>query len=175
MVGHMRIKHSCSQPMRSLLMKQSLRGLAVQLARLSYSTLKNQIVPAVMSQQPHCPSLSSVENKPTTITYEEFERVNLRSGTIVQAEAFPKAKKPAFKVWADFGPEIGVLRTSAQITVHYTPDSLIGKQIVGCVNLGERNIAGFTSQFLLVGFADENGPIRLMTVDGKVPNGQKLH
>lgn len=101
--------------------------------------------------------------------------MNLRSGTVVKAEAFPKAKKPALKVWADFGPEIGVLQTSAQVTVHYTPDSLIGKQIVGCVNLGEKNIAGFVSQFLLVGFSDESGAIRLTTVDSKVPNGQKMH
>ena len=111
----------------------------------------------------------------TTITYDEFERVDLRSGTIVKTEEFPRAKKPAFKVWADFGPEIGILQTSAQVTVHYTLDSLIGKQIVGCVNLGEKNIAGFTSQFLLVGFADENGAISLITAHPKVPNGQKLH
>ena len=111
----------------------------------------------------------------TTITYDEFERVDLRSGTIVKTEEFPRAKKPAFKVWADFGPEIGILQTSAQVTVHYTLDSLIGKQIVGCINLGEKNIAGFTSQFLLVGFADENGAISLITAYSKVPNGQKLH
>lgn len=111
----------------------------------------------------------------TTITYEEFERVNLRSGTIVRAEAFPKAKKPAYKVWADFGDEIGVLQTSAQITQHYTPESLIGKQIVGCINLGEKNIAGFQSQFLLVGFSDQDGAIALITTDPNVPNGMKLH
>lgn len=110
----------------------------------------------------------------TPITYEEFERVELRSGTIVQVEEFPRAKKPAFKVWVDFGSEVGVLQTSAQVTVHYTPDSLMGRQVVGCINLGERNIAGFTSQFLLVGFADENGAICLLTADPKVPNGQKL-
>lgn len=109
------------------------------------------------------------------ISYEEFERVDLRSGTIVKAEEFPRARKPAFKVWADFGPEIGVLQTSAQVTVHYNPDSLVGRQIVGCVNLGEKNIAGFKSQFLLVGFSDEQGAICLLTADPKVPNGQKMH
>lgn len=109
------------------------------------------------------------------ITYEEFEQVELRSGTIIKAESFPKAKKPAFKIWADFGNEIGVLQTSAQVTVHYTPESLIGRLIIGCVNLGEKNIAGFLSQFLLVGFSDETGAICLATVDPKVPNGQKLH
>lgn len=109
------------------------------------------------------------------ITYEEFERVDLRSGTIVKVELFPKAKKPAYKVWADFGREIGVLQTSAQITSNYTTESLIGKSIVGCVNLGEKNIAGFVSQFLLVGFSDEKEAICLATVDPKVPNGKKLH
>ncbi len=93
------------------------------------------------------------------ITYEEFEQVALRSGTITKVEEFPRAKKPAFKVWADFGKEIGILQTSAQITKHYTPEILIGKSIVGCVNLGEKNIAGFLSQFLLVGFPDNNNDI----------------
>ena len=111
----------------------------------------------------------------TIITYEEFERVNLRSGTIIKVEEFSRAKKPAFKVWADFGPEIGILQTSAQVTVHYTPETLVGRQIVGCVNLGEKNIAGFMSQFLLVGFADAEGGICLITVDPTVPNGQKMH
>jgi tRNA-binding protein len=110
-----------------------------------------------------------------TITYDEFEKVDLRSGTIVKVEEFPRAKKSAFKVWADFGGDIGILQTSAQVTVHYNLESLIGRQIVGCVNLGEKNIAGFPSQFLLVGFADEIGAIYLVTVDPKVPNGQKMH
>jgi tRNA-binding protein len=109
------------------------------------------------------------------ISYEEFEQVELRSGTIIKAEPFPKAKKAAFKIWADFGNEIGVLQTSAQVTVHYTPETLIGRSIIGCVNLGEKNIAGFLSQFLLVGFSDATGAICLVTVDPKVPNGQKLH
>ena len=109
------------------------------------------------------------------ITYEEFEKVDLRSGTIIKAEKFTRAKKPAYKIWADFGEKIGVLQTSAQVTAHYTPDSLVGRSIVGCVNLGEKNIAGFTSQFLLVGFSDNSGAICLITVDPNVPNGQKLH
>lgn len=110
-----------------------------------------------------------------TISYDEFTNVDLRSGTIVKAEVFPKAKKPAYKIWADFGDQIGILQTSAQVTHHYTPESLIGKSVVGCVNLGEKNIAGFISQFLLVGFSDHNGNVCLITVDPKVPNGQKLH
>ncbi len=110
-----------------------------------------------------------------TITYEEFESVELRSGTIIKVEEFPRAKKPAYKVWADFGAEIGVLQTSAQITAHYTPADLMGRGIVGCVNLGEKNIAGFLSQFLLVGFSDAAGAICLINSDPKVPNGKKLH
>src|SRR3990172_13049914 len=114
-----------------------------------------------------------MEQKMATITYDEFERVNLRSGTIIKAEEFPRAKKPAYKIWADFGTDIGILQTSAQVTAHYTPESLVGRSIVGCVNLGEKNIAGFVSQFLLVGFPDENSDICLITVDPKVPNGKK--
>jgi tRNA-binding protein len=109
------------------------------------------------------------------ITYEEFEKVDLRSGTVVKVEEFPKAKKPAYKVWVDFGPEIGIKQTSAQVTVHYTPESLLGRSVVGCVNLGTKNIAGFVSEFLLVGFSDVEGAIALVTVDRKVTNGQKLH
>lgn len=110
-----------------------------------------------------------------SISWEDFEQVDLRSGTIIKAETFSRAKKPAYKIWADFGPELGVLQTSAQVTKHYTPESLIGRSIVGCVNLGERNIAGFISQFLLVGFSDDNSDICLLTVDPAVPNGKKLH
>ena len=108
------------------------------------------------------------------ISYEEFEKVDLRSGTVVKVEPFPRAKKPAFKIWVDFGSEIGVKQTSAQVTIHYTLESLVGRQVVGCVNLGDKNIAGFTSEFLLVGFPDNNDAICLLTVDHKVPNGKKM-
>src|SRR6185369_11439486 len=90
------------------------------------------------------------------ISYDDFEKVELRSGTVIKAEPFERAKKPAYKVWVDFGAEIGVKQTSAQVTVHYTPESLIGRSVIGCVNLGTKNIAGFSSEFLLVGFPDEN-------------------
>lgn len=109
-----------------------------------------------------------------TISYEEFENVDLRSGTVIKVEPFPRAKKPAYKVWVDFGSEIGIRQVSAQVTVHYTVESLIGRQVVGCVNLGEKNIAGFTSEFLLVGFPDNDGAIHLVAVDPAVPNGKKM-
>lgn len=109
-----------------------------------------------------------------TISYEEFEAVDFRSGTIIKAEEFPKARKPAYKVWVDFGAEIGIKQTSAQITINYTLESLIGKKIVGCINLGTKNIAGFESQFLLVGFADSDNAVSLVNVDTQVPNGRKL-
>jgi tRNA-binding protein len=108
------------------------------------------------------------------IRYEEFAQVELRSGTIVKVEPFARARKPAYKVWVDFGPEIGLKQTSAQVTVHYTPETLIGRLVVGCVNLEPKNIAGFISEFLLVGFADENGAVCLATATPFVPNGQKL-
>jgi tRNA-binding protein len=117
----------------------------------------------------------SEKGKTMSISYEDFERVDLRSGKIIKAEAFQKAKKPAYKVWVDFGPQIGVKQTSAQITHHYTLESLIGKSVIGCVNLGQKNIAGFISEFLLVGFPDEQGQTCLATVDQHVPTGQKLH
>ena len=78
-------------------------------------------------------------------------------------------------MWVDFGPEIGVLQTSAQVTVHYTPEIFLGRQIVGCVNVGEKNIAGFTSQFLRVDFSDENDAVCLVTVSPEFQNGQKMH
>lgn len=108
------------------------------------------------------------------IPYTAFEAVELRVGTVVQAEAFPKVRKPAYKLWVDFGPEIGMRQTSAQITVYYTPENLIGKQIVGCLNLGDKNIGGFISNFLCTGFPDENGAIVLISPDQKIPNGGKL-
>ena len=109
-----------------------------------------------------------------TIPYDQFAAVELRVGTVTRAEVFPEARKPAYKVWADFGPEFGVRQTSVQITVHYTPEALIGRQIVGCLNLGSRNIGGFTSEFLCTGFPDTAGAVVLVGPDKPVPNGAKL-
>jgi tRNA-binding protein len=107
------------------------------------------------------------------ISYEDFSKIDIRSGTIVKTEVFQRARTPAYKVWADFGSEIGVLQTSAQVTVHYTPESLIGRQILGVVNLGAKNIAGFESQFLMVGCEDRGG-VCLATLAPQVGNGKKL-
>ncbi len=108
------------------------------------------------------------------IDFEQFTAVELRAGTIVRAEHFPEARKPACKIWVDFGAELGVRQSSAQIAVHYTPETLVGRQIVGCLNLGDRKIAGFVSQFLCTGLPDENGAVVLISPDRPVPNGAKL-
>jgi len=109
------------------------------------------------------------------ITYPDFEKVEIRSGTITKAEAFPKARNPAYKVWVNFGDAIGIKQTSAQITINYNLESLIGLQVMGVLNLGPKNIAGFESQFLLLGFDDSKGAISLATTNQTVPNGKKLH
>lgn len=110
----------------------------------------------------------------STIDYEDFACVDLRSGIVIKAELFPRAKNPSYKVWVDFGSEIGIKQTSAQITKHYKLEELIGKLVIGCVNLNPRNIAGFSSEFLLVGFSDDQGAVCLATADPKVPAGKKL-
>ena len=109
-----------------------------------------------------------------TITWTDFEKVALHVGTIIQIEDFPEAKKPAYKIWVDFGEKIGVKKTSAQVTFHYTKQDLLGKQIVGVINFEPKQIASFISEFLLTGFADENGHIIITAVDKPTPNGSKL-
>ncbi len=108
-----------------------------------------------------------------TITWNDFEKVELRVGTIVEVVDFPQALKPAYKIKGDFGP-FGIKWTSAQITKYYTKETLIDRQILGVINFPVKQIANFISEFLLTGFADDNGDIVLAAVEKVVPNGCKL-
>ena len=105
-----------------------------------------------------------------TITHDDFAKVDIRVGRITRAEPFPEARKPAYKITVDFGPVVGTLRTSAQVT-NYDRTHLLGRKVVGAINLGVRRIAGFESQFLLLGALGPDGTVNLLAPDGDPPNG----
>lgn len=110
-----------------------------------------------------------------TASYDDFLRLDIRVGRIERAERFPEARKPAYKLWIDFGPDIGTLRSSAQITIHYTPEELVGRRVLGVVNFPARQIGPVRSEVLVLGLADAEGAVVLVSPDAEVPLGARLH
>lgn len=109
------------------------------------------------------------------ITFDDFLRVDIRVGTIIEAEPYPEARKPAYKLKIDFGDTLGLKKSSAQITVHYSPKDLIGRQVAAVVNFPPRQIGKFMSEVLTLGFSDEAGDIVLLQPERLVPNGMRMH
>jgi tRNA-binding protein len=108
------------------------------------------------------------------ISWEDFEKVDVRVGTVVAAEPFPEARKPSMKLTVDFGQEIGTRKTSAQLTAHYEPEGLVGRQVVAVVNLPPKRIAGFKSEVLVLGVPDSSGEVVLLSPDHEVPPGGRM-
>ncbi|WP_050525558.1 tRNA-binding protein [Pseudorhodobacter aquimaris] len=108
------------------------------------------------------------------ITFDDFAKLDIRSGTITRAEPYPEARKPAIKLWVDFGGDLGEKRSSAQLTAHYTPEGLVGRQVMAVVNFPPRQIGKVMSEVLVLGVPDENGEVVLVTPDHDVPNGGRL-
>jgi len=109
------------------------------------------------------------------ISFDDFLKVDVRVGTVLRAEPYPEARKPAIKLWIDFGDEIGEKKTSAQITAHYQPETLVGKQVLGVVNVPPRQIGKFMSEVLVLGMPDAAGEVVLVGPDQPVPTGGRLH
>ncbi|WP_062231224.1 tRNA-binding protein [Aureimonas sp. N4] len=118
--------------------------------------------------------MSDASTPSASITYGDFEKVDIRVGTIVSAEPFPEARKPAFRLLIDFGPEIGQKKSSAQITVRHSPDELVGRQVMAVVNFPPRQIGPMRSEVLTLGFPDADGHVVLAALSHPVPNGGRL-
>ena len=116
----------------------------------------------------------NLRSRQMTISYDDFVKVDIRVGTIVNAEPYPEARRPAYKLQVDFGSEIGVKRSSAQCTVHYRLDELVGRQVAAVVNFPPKQIGKFMSEVLVLGFPDDVGGVVLVVPDKQVPNGGKL-
>ena len=108
------------------------------------------------------------------ITFEDFQKVDIRVGTVVDAQPFPEARRPSIKLWVDLGEETGVRKSSAQLTVHYAPEALIGRQVAAVVNFPPRQIGKFMSEILVLGFPDSDNAVVLLDIDRPVPNGARL-
>ncbi|UWQ14817.1 tRNA-binding protein [Aliiroseovarius sp. M344] len=109
------------------------------------------------------------------LSFEDFLKVDIRKGTVTRAEPFPEARKPAIKLWVDFGPELGEKKSSAQITTHYDPETLVGKEVLAVVNFPPRQIGPVMSEVLVLGLPDEQEEIVLLTPDKTVPNGARMY
>ena len=109
-----------------------------------------------------------------TIAFEDFLKVDIRVGTVTRAEPYPEARRPALKIWIDFGPEIGERKTSAQLTAHYTPEALVGRQVAGVVNFPAKQIGKFMSEVLVLGFPDKDGEVVLLAPERAVPDGGRM-
>jgi tRNA-binding protein len=110
-----------------------------------------------------------------SITFDDFLKVDIRVGTVVRAAPYPEARQPAFKLWVDFGPELGERKTSAQITRHYDLDGIVGKQVVAVTNFPPKQIGKFMSEVLVLGIPDDDGEVVLLAPDKKVPDGGRMY